>query len=40
MGEGEGDGVAAACCGAVVHETISSAMKMPAGRRSLETKIV
>src|SRR5260370_35415828 len=34
LGKGEGTGVAAACCGAAVHESISSARKRPAGLTS------
>src|SRR5258708_25064966 len=34
LGEGEATGVAAACCGAAVQESISSARKRPAGLTS------
>jgi hypothetical protein len=40
LGAVERDGVAAACCGGVAHETITSDMRMAAGRLKVETKTV
>jgi len=37
LGDGEAVGVAAACCCGAAHETISSAMSVPAAPRKLKT---